>query len=303
MLTDAFYWVLNMSLTATAVGLAALLLRRVRRLPRAAVLGLWGVVALRLVLPFSFASPYSPMGLATALTSRSVDWESGPANAVAVNHLRAAQSYFPIVYKSLLLERVFAVGAVLWAVGVLASWVWLALSAVAASRLRRGAVKADDGTYRSGRIDTPMVVGVLRPRILVPAGIDPETLRWALLHERVHLRRGDNLLRAVAAAVAGLHWFNPMAWVFLRAFRQDLEDACDARVLKGRTAEERTDYARALFAYARRETAPPAPAFGGGDVRRRIGLVLSFRTLTVGALAAFAALWAAIAFVLLANPG
>ncbi len=302
MLTDAFYWILNMSLTATAVGLAVLLLRRIRRFPRAGVSALWGVVALRLVLPFSFAAPYSPMGLATSLTSRTVDWGAPLGNAVAVNHLRAADSYFPIVYKTPALERVFAIGAVLWAAGVLVAWIALALSAAAAARCLRDAVPAGDGTYRSDRIDTPVVVGLFRPRILVPAGVDPETLRWALLHEQAHVRRGDNLLRAAAAFVCALHWFNPAAWLFLRAFRQDLEDACDARVLRGRGEADRTAYARALFAYARRERVAPGPAFGGGDVRRRIGLVLSYRTATAGALLAFAALWAAIAAALLANP-
>lgn len=300
--SDPFYWLVNMSLTATAAGLAVLLLRRVRGVPRLAVYALWGVVGLRMVLPFSFAAPFSPMALATSLTSLPVPWGSDPGQGVSLNHLRAATSYFPIVYRTPALALVFGIGSVVWLVGLLAALVALAVSAATAARIRRGAVPIGDGLWRSDRIDTPMVVGILRPRVVVPDGLDATTLRWALRHEEVHRRRRDNLWRAIAAVVCAVHWFNPLAWVFLRAFRQDLEDACDAAVLKGRTAEERTEYARTLFAYAQRGGRTPVAAFRGGNVRRRIDRVLTYRALTVGALVGFVVLWAAVAAVLLANP-
>ena len=299
--TDLFYWLLNMSLTASGVGLVLLGLRRVRRLPSFAIYSLWSLVLLRLVVPFSVATRVSLLNLIASLTSRSVGVPGNSSPYTTVNYIMAASDYAPVLYKTPTLERVFETAAVVWGVGAVVVWVLLIGLYVLSRRSLRGAKPLGEGVFESDRVDTPLVVGVFRPRILVPAGIDPETLRWALLHERVHLRRRDNLGRAVALAVCGLHWFNPLVWIFLRAFLQDMESACDAGVLRGLPEAEKKAYARSLLAYATRGTVSPVPAFGGGNVRKRIGLLLSYRSYTLAALVGFVVLWVAIAIALLTN--
>jgi beta-lactamase regulating signal transducer with metallopeptidase domain len=297
--TDLFYWLLNMSLTASAVGLVLLLVRRIARIPRFAVYSLWALVLIRLVVPVSVAYRFSLMNLVAGLTSPTVV----PVGDVTMtNMIQAASSYGPIVFRTQALAQVFAVASVVWLAGAVLAWAAMVSLYVAAGRQLRGAEHVAGDLYRSARVDTPCVVGILRPRIVVPPGMVGDALAWALRHEQVHLRRRDNVTRAVSLAVCGLHWFNPLVWLFLRAFLQDMEAACDAGVLKGRPEPERRAYARALLDHAAPRSRLPVPAFGGGTVRRRIALLLAYRPYALLALLGFVALWIAIAVALLANP-
>ncbi len=98
---------------------------------------------------------------------------------------------------------------------------------------------------------SPALVGLLRPRVALPADFEqrfPPTQRHLILaHERVHLERLDNLWNLLACVLAALHWWNPLAWWALRRFRADQEPACDAAVLAAHPAA-RADYTQALLA-------------------------------------------------------
>ncbi len=94
----------------------------------------------------------------------------------------------------------------------------------------------------------PMVWGVGRPRLLLPAGFESWTadkLRGVLLHELAHLKRGDPLALWIAQWVKALHWFNPLAWLTIRQLRADQERACDDAVL--RHGVRASDYAQHLL--------------------------------------------------------
>ncbi len=97
----------------------------------------------------------------------------------------------------------------------------------------------------------PAVLGVWRPRIVLPQDFDSafcaEERRLMLLHESVHLRRGDNAWNLLAAALLVLHWFNPFAWWAWRRMRADQEAACDAAVLRNESSDSLTTYAGALL--------------------------------------------------------
>jgi biopolymer transport protein ExbD/tetratricopeptide (TPR) repeat protein len=102
-----------------------------------------------------------------------------------------------------------------------------------------------DGTVSTGvtrLVEAPALHGILRPRLLLPAGLaarlDDAELELVVLHELGHVRRRDLLAQALLHAAAVLHWFNPLAWLALWAARADCEHACDEFVL-GRLAEDR----------------------------------------------------------------
>ena len=85
--------------------------------------------------------------------------------------------------------------------------------------------------WESDRIPTAFVFGFFTPRVYVPAGVEGETLRWVLLHERAHIKLGHHRYKAVYFLLAGLHWFNPMLWLSWVLLGRDLEVACDEKVL------------------------------------------------------------------------
>jgi beta-lactamase regulating signal transducer with metallopeptidase domain len=111
----------------------------------------------------------------------------------------------------------------------------------------------------SAVLQGPVATGMFRKRILVPVGLaqrlDERQFRLALLHEQLHHRRLDLHALAVGLLVLALNWFNPIAHLAHRAFRRDLEAACDAQLAQDLSGEEREDYARAIIGCA----AAPVP--------------------------------------------
>jgi bla regulator protein blaR1 len=99
-------------------------------------------------------------------------------------------------------------------------------------------------------VEGPVAIGFLKRRIVVPpdfiARYSPAERRLALDHELTHHRRGDLWWNLAALAVLALNWFNPVAWLAFRAFREDQELACDAAVTARISPQRRQDYARAL---------------------------------------------------------
>lgn len=108
----------------------------------------------------------------------------------------------------------------------------------------------------SSAVQGPLALGLLDRRIVVPADFaerySPEQQRLALRHETIHHRRGDIWCNLAALLVLALSWFNPIAWIAFRAFREDQELACDAAVAAAEAPEIREDYARALIKSASR---------------------------------------------------
>lgn len=136
-----------------------------------------------------------------------------------------------------------------WATGALAL---LLVQAARQWRFRRrlGVLTArSDGAFAAA-VDGPAVLGLLRPRILVPRDFDQRFTEHeralVLAHERVHIRRGDVPATALATLLQCLFWFNPLAHLALARFRRDQELACDAAVVARHPAARR-DYARAML--------------------------------------------------------
>ncbi|MFY2763673.1 TonB family protein [Arenimonas sp. MALMAid1274] len=117
-------------------------------------------------------------------------------------------------------------------------------------RLGRLSPRADGSWLASsGRIG-PAVVGVLRPRIVLPADFeqryDEQQRHLVLAHERVHLRRGDLQVNLMLCALRCVFWFNPLVHVAVNRLRVDQELACDAEVLRHHPRAGRA-YATALL--------------------------------------------------------
>ena len=149
----------------------------------------------------------------------------------------------------------------------LAAWIAGAalLAAVLALRQRRFAalaeVPAEGGPLRLPAGSGPAVIGLWRRRVVLPrdfdSTFDDEERRLMLLHEGVHLRRGDNLWNLLAAALLVLHWFNPIAWWAWRRMRFDQETSCDAAVLREAAPGVLAVYAGALLKVQGVVLAPP----------------------------------------------
>ena len=302
MLAEIFYWVLNMSIIGSVMGCIILLLRKMKGLPRFFVYLLWVIPLIRLSIPIGLSGKYSLMTLISSFTTKTVvvyDPYILPS-FVVTNSIMAANAYFPIEYKTDILESVFSIASLVWAV--------IACAALIAALVLYGFTKAEvkyakhlkDNVYVSDRITAPAIYGILKPRILIPEGMAEEDLKYVLLHENAHLCRRDNLFRCIALVTACIHWFNPLIWLFLKYFFEDMELACDTKVLRHIPEMEQQSYALSLLGYATGKSLFVS-AFGGAGIKVRVENILSYKKLTVTSAICFVLLLAAIGVVLLTN--
>jgi len=299
-LGEVFYWVFNMSIAAAVTGIVVMLIGKIKRVPRRFAHIIWLIPFLRMWLPFGLGSKYSLMSLISNVTTRTVVVYEGRETFTMMNCIMAANSYFPITYKISLLEDLFGVASVVWVIVAAAVLISIAiLYAITKSELR-GASRLRDNVYLSEKVVSPAVYGVLRPKIILPADFAEKDLTYILAHENAHIRNADNLWRAAAFVTAAVHWFNPLAWIFLKRFLSETELACDERVLAKYGENEKKAYAAALVDCAEAKSVF-ASAFAGAKIRVRIDGILSYKKLSLFSGAFFAALAAAIAYVLLTN--
>lgn len=105
--------------------------------------------------------------------------------------------------------------------------------------------------FSSAKINSPFVVGVVRPKLVLPAGFNdkfnPLQKRLILEHESIHVKRGDLLWNALATFILLVFWFNPLSWIAFKLFRQSQEMACDQNVVKDLNDAERKTYAAAML--------------------------------------------------------
>lgn len=302
MLQELFYWIFNMSIVAGITTGIIVLIRMVKRIPRRMMALLWLIPALRMIVPLGLSSPYSLMSMLSRITTKTVVvFQPMPGMDFSMmNMAMAANSYFPITYKTNILHDVFATASIVWIIVALAILLLLAVLYVTTLRELKDSKHLRENIYLSEKVTSPAVYGIIRPRIVLPITWADRDLDLVLLHEQTHIRRGDNLWRMLAFTLAAVHWFYPLSWIFLKLLLTDLELACDEGVLMKLGPDRRKEYALSLLD-SKSGTNVFASAFGGAKIRIRIENILSYRKMKWISLVAFAALDLAIFYVLLTN--
>ena len=317
-MTDIFLRIVELSWQAGVLALAVMLARlALRRAPKWAVCLLWALVAVRLVLPFSLQSPVSLQAAQSPVTAalyelpqtqeaaqKTDEVLSGgsaepvtplpPTEAVTVQPVPTSK---PVMTVSLL--------AAIWLAGMVMMLTYMLVSYLGIYRRVCTAVRLEDNVYRCGSWGTPFVLGLLRPRIYVPEGMDDAALPQVLAHERCHIRRGDHIVKPLAFLLLALHWFNPVLWAAYVLLGRDMENACDERVLRGVDGAGRAAYSRALVACAvRQRPAAVCPlAFGEVAVQERVKNAMNGKKPAVWAAVLLAIAAAVIAVCFLTSPG
>ncbi len=318
----AFLQLFNMSITASYVILAVMLVRLLfRRLPKRYSYALWAVVAFRLLCPVSIGSFLSifnlglfdmtnaTKGAALVYIPGNIGTMAEPSVTVGIPELNAAISESlpaPAPEASVNPLQVWqAVATLIWLLGVAALLGYAGLSLWKVRRTVRSAVRLE-GTrdvYECDGVRSPFVLGIFRPRIYLPFRLTEGERAHVLAHERFHLRHGDHVIKPFAFLLTTLYWFNPLVWIAYACMCADLEMRCDEAVLGKLPQERRADYSMALLALgAGRHFALASPlAFGETGVKRRIKNALSFRKPAVWVAVLAAAACACVAFACATN--
>lgn len=304
MIGEICYWIFNMSIVASFMGLIVLALRKIRIIPHRLSVFFWLIPFFRMCIPVGLNNPYSLMSLISKFTTKTVTvYDPGYDIAFsATNTLMAADSYSPMTYKINMLDGVFKAAGTVWLTVALAILIALTVIYITTKAEISDSVHLKDNIYLSEKVTGPAVYGIIRPKIILPSSYEEKELEYIIRHEKTHIRRLDNLWRIIGFITASVHWFNPLSWIFLKAFLADLELACDEMAVAGLSSDERKEYARTLLSCSQSKSMLVS-AFGGAKVRTRIENVLSYKRMTLVSAAGLTALIVIIIYTLITNAG
>ena len=307
-----FLKLLNLSISASWLVLAVLVLRLIsKRSPKWVNVLLWGIVALRLVLPFSIESALSLIPSAETVSPAAVQFAPAPTITSGVSVIDNAVN-------SSLSEHFAAVPTAsvnpLYVWTEIAGWVWLIglgamllYALVSYLRLRRRvsvSLPIQDHIYLCDAISSPFILGVVKPRIYLPSGLDEVQRQNVLAHEQAHLARRDHWWKPLGFALLAVYWFNPVLWLAYTLLCRDIELACDERVIRTMDESAVKTYSTVLLACSMpRKAVITCPlAFGEVGVKERVRNALHYKKPAFWVVAASVAVCVVVAVCFLTDP-
>ena len=288
MLEGIFKTILDMTLSSSFLIVAVLVARVVlRKSPKVFRKILWGLVALKLIIPFSFESAlslvphestYMPEGtgasatITDVVTSSAFDWKS----------------IIPCV----------------WVGGCAILLIYAFFSFIRLKIRISDSVKYENNIFQSEKVESPFVFGVVKPKIYIPYNIAGEKLSFVLEHEKTHIKHLDHITKILGFIVLCVHWFNPLVWVSYVLFCKDLELACDEAVVKNMNETSRKNYALTLcdIGVNKAKISACPIAFGEVSIKERVKATISYKRVGKIAISLSLCLCAVVAVCFMTKP-
>lgn len=307
-----FVKLLNMSLASSVLILAVLAVRfLLRKAPRKLVCLLWVIVALRLIAPVSISSALSAFNYIGRYHSNDgqlsyIQYTGHTEKPEAEFHIWGSTiggsdgptvvMHTPSVYLPTLMN--------IWIAGMLILAVYAIISYLRIYQHTRVSIKLRGNIYQCDGIPSPFILGLIRPRIYLPSGLNPDDIKSVVSHERSHTARFDHVWKPLGYAILCIHWFNPLVWVSYILLCRDIELACDEKVIADMSVEQKQSYSAALLRCSMPQkiiTACPL-AFGEVGVKQRVKGILNYRKPGFWVVALALVLCAVLSIVFLTNP-
>ena len=310
---QVFLTILNMSITASWLVLAVIVLRfLLRKMPKSLVVVMWALVGIRLIFPFAVESELSLIPRMGNISNRILSSEyfsekSGsnvekePSEGYSENlntgvhtGTNSEQSTManPVHGTNTKVDtenkisetknfgkKMVSIGSGVWMIGL---FVMCAYGVITYLRLYRKvsiSLNYQKNSYLCDNIETPFILGIISPRIYIPSGTDQEQMMYVIEHERAHLQRKDHWWKPIGFVLLAVHWFNPIIWAAYILLCRDIELACDEKVIKNMNNQDKKGYSEALLACSvqRRMILACPLAFGEVGVKERVRKVKNYK--------------------------
>lgn len=164
----------------------------------------------------------------------------------------------------------------LWLAGMLGMLGYGGIKTTVLERRVRASIPLEDKVYLCDWVPGPFLLGVFRPRIYLPSSMPGESWKYVLLHERAHLKRGDNFWKPFGYLILSIYWFHPLCWAAYQLFCRDIEFACDERATRFLEDGDRAGYCKTLLdcSLERKKVDALPVAFGEVSVKKRVKTIL-----------------------------
>ena len=285
-MSDLFLKIVNMSISASWLVVAVLILRLVlKKAPKWVNVLLWGIVVVRLICPFSFESALSLIPSAETFPEKII---SGPSFDVQtgitpidnrINDYLGDRYFEGVTVPTNNGNNVMTILTIVWIIGILLLATYTIISYQRLNRKVDTAVHYKDNIFQSENVSSPFVLGIINPRIYLPFSMNEQDMEHVVAHEQAHIRRKDHWWKPLGFLLLTIHWFNPLMWLAYVLLCRDIELACDEKVIKELGNEQRADYTQALVACSvnRRMIAACPLAFGEVGVKERVKSVMNYK--------------------------
>ncbi len=307
---EFFLEIVNMSITASWIILAVVVLRLIlKKAPKWMSMILWGIVGLRLVLPFSFESIFSLIPSAQTISkvpdAPRPSFQSGvPVVDQEVNEYLQSHYFEGVTRPTGHFVDITTVLAMVWLAGIAVLVLYSLISYWRVKRKVATAVLLRDNIYQSENVGSPFVLGIFAPKIYLPFAISEQDREQVIAHEAAHIHRRDYLWKPLGFFLLTLHWFNPLIWLSYVLLCRDIELACDEKVIKNWDDTQKAEYSQALLncSVHRRLIAACPLAFGEVSVKNRVKSVLHYKKPAFWIVVVSVVVSIAVAVCFLTNP-
>ena len=284
-MSGLFLSIINMSISASWIVLTVLLLRiLLKKAPKWIMVLLWGIVAIRLICPFSIESAISLIPssetISKAPNAPRPHFESGVTIIDnQVNDYLGGNYFEGVTRPTGYFVDITTILAIVWLVGILVILLYTIISYFRVKNKISTAIILRDNIFQSENVVSPFVLGIIKPKIYLPFNMDDQDMEHVIAHEQAHIHRKDHLWKPFGFLVLTLHWFNPLMWLGYVLLCRDIELACDEKVVKEFNNEQKADYSQALLTCSvKRRVISACPlAFGEVGVKNRVKSVLSYK--------------------------
>ena len=310
-MNELFLKIINMSISASWLVLAVLILRfALKKAPKWVNVLLWGIVAVRLICPFSFESALSLIPSAETIPLN-IGMDTTPTINSGINAINNAvnpiisQSNTPMAGASANpLQITIGIYEYIWIFGMIALALYTAISYLRLCRKVDTAIRYKNNIFQSENVSSPFVLGIIKPRIYLPFNMNGQDLEHVVAHEQAHIHRKDHWWKPLGFLLLTIHWFNPLMWLAYVLLCRDIELACDEKVIKELGNEQRADYTQALVSCSvnRRMIAACPLAFGEVGVKERVKSVMNYKKPAFWIVILASISCAAVAVCFLTNP-
>lgn len=308
-----FLTVLNMSITGSYMIAFVMFLRLfLKRVPKVFSYSMWGIVLVRLMIPFSFSSTFSILRLFKINTTKYIPSDIGYMNQpqidVGIGTINQwVNNYLPeatVAASINPMQVIIFICSVVWVIGIIGLLIYSIISYICLHRKVSTAMLISDNIFESEKIKSPFVLGIINPNIYLPIGLSQREQNYIMLHEQTHIKRFDYLIKPLAFLVLCVHWFNPLVWVSFILMNQDMEMSCDEYVLRKMGNGIKKEYSHSLLTLAVSGSMMKGSplAFGESNTKGRIENVLNYKKPTFWVVVIGVIMVIVIGIGLLSNP-
>lgn len=306
-----FLYFLNSNIVLALLIITILILRiLIKKISKQISLLLWGIVAIKCMLPFTFESQLSLIPSAQFFDINDIYTYSFQINSGIsvidsfVNQLLGSRYYEGVTVPTGTMMTTVNILSVIWILGIIILSIGFIVNFLNLKRKLCLSIKYKNNIWQCDMITSPFVFGVIRPRIYIPFNLKDNEIQYIVLHENEHIKHGDHIWKLISYLLLIINWYNPLIWIAYKIFSNDIEIACDERVVKKISKSDRKDYAKVLLKNTVNKTLVLGDQlyFGRENIKERVKYIIGYKKSNRAALIISLVLLMIVSIGFLTNP-